>query len=1396
MKKKLGSRLLSTLLALTMMLSYLGFFAPVEAEAAAVIEYATPATEEELNTVARWFAANNGAADIGTFAKIINGILYVWGSNQRNSTGLTGLKYKDNAGNLVDVATGTSVPVPTPMGAEAFNNEKCRYVVAAVSCFYVLTEGTGINGDTGNNIYTYGMQAQGGGYGTRTSPNWNVYKLNTDNIHNAGRYVVRLKTHGCAVFAQDDIGGWWSATCGSSWVINMQNNESTGKVAGTFYAIPTAITSKMGGGIIDITGMWNYATLAIGANGKMYGFGSYGNPGGNCIGVPEGKVPSGQTNVNGIDYGAVYSQLTNVRFKSCNGEDWSSVAVSTDGDVWAWGLNSSSKFGENYSESDFDATHKVFDHNVYQKKAVRAWTSSYRLVVLCDDNTVYAMGDNSNGVIIPGGGATVNKLTQILSNISQNDTIVGVFPTNVSQMCITKAGDMYFAGDNASGAAGNGTTASAPAGETTTVTSPSMPPTQPLTKNLVTFELEVENKVDNTTEYYTPTKAGNGTQYIKKVGATESTVSNITLDAGSNFKLNVYFEDFGKMNTFVMPIRFDPRYLEVVNGNGKAYSRASEVITPGSLGPSVGIEQTFDIDDWNGGSLAIGTKDGTYPKISNADGWVSVAGYSADTNPIIKGKVKMFSISFRARTTVTGNGIAFDYATDENIPEEVNTLGYGYDVTCNGLEHCKAYWSLYNASGDGGESGYFEFDTEPFPKFNSKLVILTSLGMNLTYGATNTVVPEATEADDVEHTPGWVINWSNTSVTYTVNALPYHKEGSNNKAPGASFPQVDWSFDTVKITGANNLNREWEDYITIVDQEDTFVKFKINPNFHAVADEDDGYIRVTATSQHYTSVVATYYIVLRSFNAPDTLEIAQKDSTGALVQLGDDQTMIYHYRSDESENRQFFVDFGTAHNNLEVVWTLLDKDGDPIDLSDPAAKVTLTKGSDGSATIEPHYTTTGDDYVILHVESLYSSEKFDEVKIKVQLYTTNLGFTPNTIRMAVMKEGMPSTVDLSKYLKVSPVDVYATDYTWTIESVPTRDPANATDVDPSFESGVTPVNYGSMGSGSTAATFTAFEWATPVASENGSELEEFVTVRVTENLSGKTADVKIAIMDLDCPIGIDQFVATNNLGTQNDTVLVKDGLQLGDRIEFYPTYEDAMNKTKRWNNTTIVEGMYPQFTFYVGDRSDSVMKGEGGFIAVRLYRVETAGQPETEYDPVPISYSSEPSLVDGYIHLFGKNTGSIADKDIRVDLEGLNFKETVYTNSSGYFKFTKYIAPGTYNMVVSKKNYLTRRMEANSSGVGGIEIQVNDEGEFHISTYNQPILLFPGELTNDNAITVQDINYYVANWVGQYDGNITDFELYDFLEDNLISAKDLELLLMRKDWISGSYPVWNVPSQR
>lgn len=1388
MKKTSGTRILSFLLTLVMIF---GLVAVTPLTASAVVEYATPATQEELDNVALWFTGNDGAGGRTAYAKIVNGAVYVWGQNTSYVLGITSYVNKD--GETIPVGSGTVVDVPTKIPESAFNNEKVVRIRFSYNAAAAVTED--------DHVYMWGSNARTY-FGSSDPTTPQLFDTSVLNGHG----IAQMTFGSTNMYLQDDAGDWYAAGSSSttgttSMTFGMGETHEAGVLYKATPAFYTAVGATSGNEIATIRNSWDNTLYILMKNGKLFGYGMDGTSI-HTLGVGTGQThnsaPIELTNYSdtltatGSDGTSttitLNSNLNGLKITYIATEDQGRTVVDSNGDVWGWGSNSYKRFGEDASVIKHK---KIFDHNVYQKKAVRTFISFTDVFVLCEDNTVYAIGRNANGMIVPGGGDYVTTPTQVATDISTEHTIVGVSPNDTSVMFLTKTGDTFFTGDNSTGGAGDGTTTSQPAGTTTTVSSSTMPPSEPLTKNGVSYEIELTE--DNKTVYYRPTTSGGGTQYTKVVGNQTSTVDSLTVDAGRNFKLNVYFEDFGKINTFVMPIRFNPNQLEVVNGAGNAYSRTSEVVTPGAVGASVGIEQCFTVRDWKGGALAIGTKDGTYPKISNADGWVSVAGYSADSNPIIEGKVKMFSISFRARTTVTGNGIAFDFATDENIPSDVSTLGNGYDITCNGLGHGLAYWSIYNSTGDGGESGYFTFKHEPFPKFNSKLVVLKALGMSLTYGDDNNPVTDTLKETD-PYSPGWNVNWSNSNVTYTLTADPY--SDVNKTTPGASFPQVRWSFDTAQVTGANNLDRTWEDYIIIVDEQDTYVRFKINPNFTPVEDEDPGYIRVTATSQNYTSVNASSYVSLRSYEAPNTLEMAQKDSSGALVRVPDGAELVYHYTADPGENRVFWVDFGGATNNTEVVWSLLDAEGNPINNSDPDAKVTLARNNDGSVTIEPHYTTKGDDYVTLHVESLYDASKCDEVKIKVQLYATNLGFSPDTIRMSVMKDGMVSAVDLSQYLQVQPVDVYATNYTWEILSNPERDPANAAKVDPSFVPG-TDVVYGTLGTGTTAATFTAFEWATPVAGTEGGvqQNEEFVTVRVTDTLSGKTADVKIAIMDLNSPLGIDQFAATNNLGYVNDTVMVKSGLKLGDVLTFYPSYEDAVNKTHQYSQTTIMEGMYPYFTFVVGNRDTGLMKGEGGFLAVTLTRQEEGASAPFTYDPVPVSYSAEPSLVDGYIHLFGKTTGSIADQGIRVDLEGLNFKETVYTDATGYFKFTKYIAPGTYKMVVSKQNYLTRRLEANSSGVGGLNIQVNDSGEFHISTYNQPILLFPGELNNDNAITIQDINYYVANWVGQYDENIVNYNLYDFYEDGLISLRDLELLLMRKDWVSGSYPVWTVPNQ-
>ncbi len=1441
MKCRMGSRFLSAILTLALIVSLVPAISGLNPEAgAASVDYATPATEEELANVQRWFSTTNGSSNTGTFAKIIDGTVYVWGSNRRGATGLTGQTVKDGSGNEYVVTRPASdtaaitdtdiITVPSAIPAEFFGNEKIVRITSSVSVFVVLT--------SENNIYVWGHSGGGTAQTAITGNTYNARAVNTDLVNGD---IVDIKTLGICTFLKsvDDDGGehWYSFGVGSNMLQAGGTSSST-----QAQPIPETIMEKVGGSIKDIAGAWNYATYVIGGDGKLYAFTNNATNLKTYLhysAFPEnadGEQSNGTTVP--VDLSDNVPCLKGLTFTGLKGEDWSIAAMDTNGDVWGFGTNSSSHFGSQYNSTidsetgcGINETHKFFDHNVFQKKAVSFWISSYRSDVLCEDNTVYAVGDNSNGIIVVGGGSTIGTVTQIQVELSKKETIVGVFPANDSQMVITKAGDMYFAGNNSTGGAGTGTTESASPGESVEVVSDNMPPSAPLTANKVHFEIEVTE--NGAATCYQPTgeeDAYGKMLYNKIVAGVNKGTSTLTLDAGDTFKLNVYFEDFGKIQTFVMPIRFDPEYVKVVNGTGTAYSSSLAVVTPGSYGTSVGIEQCFDTQDWAGGYLNAGAVNGTYPKISNAGGYVSVAGYSTDSVGTISGDVKMFSIAFRAQKDSSGSETLFAFATPTNTPaidtSISNNNGYDEAILKEQSENCTAYWSISNATGSQGKSGYFAFNYEDyaFPRFATTYTVMSSIELSMTYGANNASVTDqlgdgtdSTEPSAI--TRGWRINWTNKDVVYTVTAT---SKGSNGKP--ASFPQVTWSYRLYDKDGnvveAGDDTDPVSEYIVLTGQTDTSISFKINPDFEPEKDsngtviEEPVYVEFIATGKYHSVSSAPNYVKLKNYAAPGTIKIAQSADNGVTrVPVGTDSFVTYNYTDTAhlGSTDKFWVYYGvdsktgaslTAANvdNSDVVWYLRDSDGVEVDVTAATAPAVITRNSLEQVTVSPHFTIKNNDYLILHVESLYDSTVYDEIKIRIQLYATALKFDPEIVRMSITTDTMNSSINLASYLKIEPADVYATDLTWSVDPFPEGQPGNANikEVDSQGnETGNTvnvwkdgdSVNYGSLGTGSTASIFYAYGWATPTKASTGSDSDRYVSVRVTDSYSNLSQTIKVAIMDINCPISMNQFEATNNIGTASDTVAVKSGLELNDIIRFYNSYEDAMEDTDgsaAVRTTTIVnDTMYPAFTFAVGDTKSSMMAGGGGYLYVTLTRDSDGGT--VTYDPVPVAYGSEPSLVYGYVHLYGKVTGSVMDSGITVLLSGGDFKEYVTTDTNGYFKFTKYIAPGDYTMTISKQNYLTRTT--------AITIEATTTGKFMISSNTNPLILFPGDLTGDSIININDITYYVANWVGLTDDTIGNYTLYDFLEDGVISMADLELLLQRKDWVPGSYPTWSVPDQ-
>jgi hypothetical protein len=789
-------------------------------------------------------------------------------------------------------------------------------------------------------------------------------------------------------------------------------------------------------------------------------------------------------------------------------------------------------------------------------------------------------------------------------------------------------------------------------------------------------------------------------------------------------------------------------------------------------------------------------------------------GYSYSDNPEITGEVEMFSITFRALMDSTDT--TFNFATNDADNYYDGATEPTYDKACNGLNTNSAFWSIINTAKDASAdaNGYYDFSHEPFPSFDTTLVLAKTVALALTYGDNDASVKKTTEAVTVDETSiSWDLNWGNKGVIYKMTAHLYSDAAKTKE--NVSYPYVNW--ETALVGGRDNY--ELDDYITIIEETNTYIRFRINDDFTPSTDangdsnEPEAAVVFTATYQSDTTKKATDAARLKDMEAPKTLEIAQL-SYGNYVAVDDGAEIIYTYTPTTDKNgtyegnlRTFYATFGEySGDSREVVWSLYDSDGNTVSSSDADAKALL--GSDDTddngnpkITVLPYNSTSGDDYLTLRCTSLYNADVYDEVTIKVHLKATNIAFSPSEICVPVSTDVSNSTVKLAKYLGLTPLDAWSTDYTWTIEWPDDNEaPANWEKVSgtSTYVPGNDAVTYGQLNA--STGELVLFEYATPT--------DDPLVVTVTDSVSGLSASITVKVMDVDSPIGITDFEASNNLGYMNDTLKILDGLTPDGKsivsIELYQDYNKAVAGTATPFKTVEIsddirekferDGYFP-IAAYSG--KNSLFDNAGGFIGVVV--TYTVGSNSTDIirgDVVPVQYDQEPNVVDGYVRLFGRDINSVQQAGIRIDLVGLNFKETVYTDSDGYFKFTKYIAPGTYTMTISKTNYLTRYIQTDSKGNGGIVIPVNEESEkFHISTTNAPIYLYPGELTNDNAITIQDVTYYVSNWVGITDKTISNFDLYDFIEDGVISSKDLELLLMRKDWTNESYPTWTVPDQ-
>jgi len=256
-------------------------------------------------------------------------------------------------------------------------------------------------------------------------------------------------------FTQVSVGEGHSLAVGSdgnvyAWGSNYYGQLGDGSTTDRTTPVLVSVGDVPSGVTLIRVAAGNRHSLALGSDGNAYAWGSnrYGQ-------LADGSTTDRTTPVL-VSAGAVPSGVTLTQVAAGG---LHSLAVGSDGNVYAWGYNSSGQLGDG---STTDRTTPVLVSGGAMPSAVTptqvaaGW--SHSLAVGADDK-VYAWGDNSSGGL--GDGSATDRTTPVL--VSVGDVPSGVTLTQVAagayySLAVGSDGNAYAWGYNSSGQLGDGST--------------------------------------------------------------------------------------------------------------------------------------------------------------------------------------------------------------------------------------------------------------------------------------------------------------------------------------------------------------------------------------------------------------------------------------------------------------------------------------------------------------------------------------------------------------------------------------------------------------------------------------------------------------------------------------------------------------------------------------------------------------------------------------------------------------------------------------------------------------------------------------------------------------------------------------------------------------------------
>ena len=189
----------------------------------------------------------------------------------------------------------------------------------------------------------------------------------------------------------------------------------------------------------------SYHSLAIGSNGTVYTWGSNSS----------GQLGNGTTNES--DSPAAITLASGVTATAIAGGGAYSLAIGSNGKVYAWGFNSDGQLGNGTTTSSSTPVAITLASGV-TPRTIAAGTS--HSLAIGSNGTVYAWGFNNNGQL--GNGTTTMSLTPVAITLASGVTATAVAAGYAHSLGIGSNGRIYAWGSNSAGQLGNGMSNTSP----------------------------------------------------------------------------------------------------------------------------------------------------------------------------------------------------------------------------------------------------------------------------------------------------------------------------------------------------------------------------------------------------------------------------------------------------------------------------------------------------------------------------------------------------------------------------------------------------------------------------------------------------------------------------------------------------------------------------------------------------------------------------------------------------------------------------------------------------------------------------------------------------------------------------------------------------------------------